>query len=67
MNSNIHFYEIGNLTIMEIQIMKITEYYIRETNDPFDYFRFSFGSDKKLNRNELEKLMTNGYFEEKEF
>lgn len=55
------FYEISNLTIMEVHVGDIWEYYSRETEDPFDYFRFVFGSDKKLDKLELETLWNNGY------
>lgn len=58
------FYEFRNLTIMEVHIGDIWEYYSRETEDPFDYFRFVFGSDKKLDKLELETLWNNGYFKE---
>ena len=57
------FYTIGNMTIMEIKMEGKYEYYIRETEDQFDYFRFSFGSDAKLLKMDLENLMTNGYFD----
>lgn len=60
------FYEIGNLIFMEIHVGKIWEYYFRDKEDIFDYFKFSFGSDKPLNKMELEVLMNNGYFEKQE-
>lgn len=60
------FYEIGNLTIMEVHVGEIWEYYIRITEDSFDYFRFCFGSDKKFEQLDLEVLMNNGYFKEED-
>lgn len=60
------FYEIGNLTIMEVYIGDVWEYYSRKTEDPLDYFRFVFGSDKKLAKLDLEDIYNNGYFDEQE-
>ena len=65
MKANI-IHKVGNLTILEVQVGNIFEYYVRETDNEFDYFRFSFGSDQQLNKQELEKLMINGYFENTE-
>lgn len=60
------FYEIGNLTIMEVYVGDVWEYYSRKTEDPFDYFRFVFGSDKKFAKLDLEVIYNNGYFDEQE-
>lgn len=58
------FYEIGEYIIMEVFTGTLYEYYLRKKDDEFDIFHFNFGSDKSFNKEELEALNENHYFEE---
>lgn len=57
------FYEISNLTIMEVHVDEMYEYYARAKSDTFDYFHFAFGIYERFEKDKLENLFRNGYFE----
>ena len=57
-------YEVGKWTILEIYFKGVWEYYYRETNNQFDYYRYSFGSEDIFNNFNLECLADIGYFTE---
>ena len=64
MKKQILWYEIGKWTIMEVQYDDTFEYYVRETVNQYDYFRFVFGSMSRFNEENLTALVDSDYFRE---
>lgn len=64
MKKQILMYEIGKWTIMEVLYDDTFEYYVRETVNQYDYFRFQFGSQTRFSEDNLMALVDSDYFRE---
>lgn len=62
----VQVYEIGKWSIMEVLYDDVFEYYVRETTNTHDYFRFQFGSIHRFSKENLTALVDNDYFIEVE-
>lgn len=64
MKKQVLMYEIGKWTIMEVLYDDTFEYYVRETVNQYDYFRFQFGSMTRFSEDNLMALVDSDYFRE---
>ena len=64
MKKQVLMYEIGKWTIMEVLYDDVFEYYVRETVNQYDYFRFVFGALSRFSEENLTALVENDYFRE---